>query len=102
MQPIKISQENNIFTTAFNACVAAILDAGVPLTCVPIAVELAGLEAIFSYATGKVTLLHQSISGQQLSLDKLDILLQAAEKKSLAVYEVLQSAIQKSFNTAAS
>ncbi|PJF19422.1 hypothetical protein PSACC_00815 [Paramicrosporidium saccamoebae] len=95
VQPVNVSSLEAAFPHIFNACVLALLDAGIPLGSLPVAVEEDGLEAVYSFASDQVKLLYQCLSGVEATMDELVQRLESAQVRAQKTLESIQQTIQQ-------
>jgi ribonuclease PH len=96
VQPIIVTDRP--FSTVFNACVLALIDAGIPLSSMPVAVEEDGLEAVFAFTSESITLLHQSLSGQEFTTDELSKRLSVVQEQAKRIFEAIQGSVQANYS----
>ena len=88
--------ESQVFCVAFNACIAALMDAGIPMKGMATAVSIGGTLAIYEHGSKGISLLQHVSAGAYTSLE-LEEGLCSAEKASSAVFEHFQQAILKRY-----
>lgn len=101
IQPIKIGDNNvdRLFTICFNAAVLALLDAGIYMTCIPIALSNSeGLETIYSHTSTKTTLLYHQFSNKLNNPTELQGQLKKAEEQSQLLFTHVQELVQNAYS----
>lgn len=101
VQPVKIDRPECLFVDSFNASIAALVDGGIPMSSIPVAVRVnAGVEAVFAHSTKPVTLVsHDILLVNGVDADQLDSLLATAQELSTGIFQVLQKTIYDSYSS---
>lgn len=99
IQPVR--KGTDFFDAAFNGAIAALIDAAIPMTSVPISIQLRQpfMEAIFAHTSKEIRPISYSLENDDgLSLDQISQVLDEAQRQSTAVYSILQQTIYQIYN----
>ena len=91
IQPLRGADSDLFFSAVFNSSVLALIDAGIPLSSVPVAVRNLELEAVFSHTSKGALLVHQAFFGHV----DLPTALRQAEEQSIALFTRFQQTIHQ-------
>lgn len=98
IQPMKLIDETSAFVTCFNAAICALMDAGIPLRSVAVAVQMGlNMEVVFEHTPSGATLLAHEHSGV-CSMEELQKELDDAQQKSIFYYQAIQGAVHKYYS----
>lgn len=99
IQPLRKGAD--FFDAAFNGAIAALIDAAIPMTSVPISIQLKQpfMETIFAHTSKEIKPMFYSFeNGDGLSLDQISRLLDEAQRQSTAIHSILQQTIYRIYN----
>lgn len=99
LQPTVLDDIDGSFAVLLNAAVLALLDAGIPLSSIPVAVMEGHFSAVYSFTSEETSLLYHSITGAKLTGSKLDQMLICSEQQSKTFFESIQQSIYRCYST---